>query len=77
MRKLLKVPQVAEILNVPESWLYGRVHAGTLPFPYLKIGVYLRFRQEDIEQYVEAGLKARGGGQGLTKKKDGQKEELQ
>ena len=62
MRKLLKVPQVAEILNVPESWLYGHVHAGTLPFPYLKIGHYLRFRQEDIEQYVEAELKARGGG---------------
>ncbi len=58
MRKLLKVPRVAEILDVPKSWLYGHVHAGTLPFPYLKVGTYLRFRPEDIENYIENELKA-------------------
>ena len=76
MRKLLKVPQVSEILGVPDSWIYGRVHAGTLPFPYLKIGSYLRFRPEDIEDYIENGLRATGDGRaGNTKKKDGKKEE--
>jgi len=59
--KLIDVQQGSEILGVPKSWFYGRIHAGNLPFPYLKIGHYLRFRPEDIEKYIEAELKTPGG----------------
>ena len=50
--QLLNVEEVAEILKVPKSWLYGRVHSKNLPFPHLKVGSYLRFRLEDIEAYI-------------------------
>jgi len=58
MKNLITVQRVAEILEVKKSWIYGRVHAGNLPFQHLKIGTYLRFRLEDIEKYIENELKA-------------------
>jgi len=53
---LLDVGEVAEILKVPRSWIYGRVHSNNLPFPHLKVGTYLRFRVEDIEAFIEKQL---------------------
>ena len=52
--QLLTVDQVADLLAVPKSWIYGRSHAGTLPFPAVKVGCYLRFRQSDIKEYLLA-----------------------
>jgi len=53
---LLNVNEVAEVLKVPRSWIYGRVHSKNLPFPHLKVGTYLRFRLEDIEAFIEKQL---------------------
>jgi hypothetical protein len=51
---LLTAAEVAAILKVPKSWLYGRVHTGDLPFEYMKVGHYLR-------QTVTAGKKIQSG----------------
>jgi len=51
--QLLTIVQVADFLQVPASWIYGRVHRGDLPFPVLRVGRYLRFRQGDIEAFVK------------------------
>ena len=51
--QLLDVQDLAKLLNVQPSWIYGRIHAGNLPIPYLKIGHYLRFREEDVEEYIK------------------------
>ncbi|MDA2923663.1 helix-turn-helix domain-containing protein [Acidobacteria bacterium AH-259-L09] len=50
---LLSVQEVAKELNVHASWIYGKIHSKSLPFPFVRIGLYLRFRKSDIEQYIE------------------------
>jgi excisionase family DNA binding protein len=50
---LLTPDEVAAILKVPRSWLYGRIHAGTLPFRYRKVGQRLRFLESDVRDYIE------------------------
>ena len=54
MEYLLTVDDLKEIFKVPSSWVYGRIHRGDLPFPYLKIGHYVRFRSSDVEAYLES-----------------------
>ena len=54
--RLLTVKQVAERLQVPRSWIYGRIHARILPFRHCKIGLYLRFLEDDLEQFIEDQL---------------------
>ena len=53
MTEDLKTPQeVADRLRVQKSWLYQRAHTKTLPFEHVKVGRYLRFPAEGIEQYL-------------------------
>lgn len=40
-RRLLKVEEVAEALNVPISWVYKKAEQGILPC--IRVGRYLRF----------------------------------
>jgi len=51
--RLLTPDEVAQMLAIPKSWVYGRVHSQTLPFPYVKVGFYLRFRESDILEFVQ------------------------
>jgi excisionase family DNA binding protein len=54
MGRLLSVEEVASLLKVPRKWVYRRV--GLRPpdgLPYLKVGKYLRFRENDLRDYVE------------------------
>ena len=53
---LLDVEEVAEVLKVPRSWIYGRIHSSSLPFRYLKVGVYVSFLKSDIEDYIQGQL---------------------
>lgn len=57
---LLTLEQAAARLAVPKSWLYGRIHAGTLPFKYVKVGHYVRFQESEIMRFVESGGTADG-----------------
>jgi excisionase family DNA binding protein len=47
--ELLTVPQVAELLQVPVSWVYGRLHKRSLEkLPGYRLGKYWRFDKEEV-----------------------------
>ena len=48
-RLFLTVHEVAELLQVPVSWVYGRLRKrSTEQLPGYRVGKYWRFRQEEI-----------------------------
>lgn len=51
--RLLLPSEAAEKLRVPESWLYAAARNGT--FPSVKVGRYVRFRQEDVAEWIRTG----------------------
>ena len=51
---MITVSDVVEMLNVPRSWIYNKVHSKSLPFNHYKVGQYLRFERKDVETYLEA-----------------------
>lgn len=50
--RLWTVPEVADFLGVPRSWVYTHVADGTLP--HHKIGRYVRFHPREIVAWLEA-----------------------
>jgi excisionase family DNA binding protein len=40
------------LTKIPKSWLYGRIHEKNLPFPYTKIGRYVRIPKSGLEQFL-------------------------
>ena len=50
--RLLTVRDVADMLNVKESWVY--IKTETRELPHVKLGRYLRFRLSDIESYLRS-----------------------
>jgi excisionase family DNA binding protein len=57
--RLLTIHQVAELLHVPVSWVYGRTRRrSTERLPGIRLGKYWRFREEEIHAWVES---QRGG----------------
>ena len=47
--ELLTVQQVAELLQVPVSWVYGRLRTRSLEkLPGYRLGKYWRFDREEI-----------------------------
>lgn len=51
--RLLTAAEAAHQLSVPESWLYKAARDGS--FPAVKVGRYVRFRQEDITDWIRTG----------------------
>ena len=51
--KLLTVQEVAERLRVRTQWIYQRVHAGTLGIRITRVGAFLRFRESEVEAYIQ------------------------
>jgi excisionase family DNA binding protein len=50
---LLTVKDVAEILRVPVSWVYGRTRKRSLDrLPGMRLGKYWRYRREDIAAWL-------------------------
>ncbi|MFF3276132.1 helix-turn-helix domain-containing protein [Streptomyces chrestomyceticus] len=49
--KLMTVEDVAEYLNVPESWVYGNWKARKIPFR--KVGQSLRCRPGDLDRWLD------------------------
>ncbi|MFP5450375.1 MAG: helix-turn-helix domain-containing protein [Thermoleophilia bacterium] len=47
---LLTADQVAEMLQVPKSWVYAETRAGRIP--HVKLGRYSRYRAEAIAEWV-------------------------
>jgi len=62
MNKLLTKDEVAEMLGVKPSTIYQWTHEGFIP--YVKIKNLVRFRQNDIDKWLEDmannGRKTRG-----------------
>jgi excisionase family DNA binding protein len=53
-RHLLNVHEVAELLQVPVSWVYERVRKRSLErLPGYRLGKYWRFREADIQAWIE------------------------
>lgn len=50
---LLTAGQVADRLNVPQTWVYRAGRGGGLPC--VRMGKYMRFRREDVEDFIAAG----------------------
>ncbi|MCY9786982.1 helix-turn-helix domain-containing protein [Nocardiopsis sp. EMB25] len=49
--RLLTIPQAAQVLAVPESWLRERVRLRKVP--HRRLGKHVRFTTQDLEQIVE------------------------
>jgi excisionase family DNA binding protein len=57
--RLLTVQQVADILHVPVSWVYGRTRKrSTGRLPGIRLGKYWRFREEEVHKWIDS---QRGG----------------
>ena len=57
--KLITIQQVADLLHVPVSWVYGRTRKRSIErLPGIRLGKYWRFRGEEIHAWVES---QRGG----------------
>ncbi|MGB2890726.1 MAG: helix-turn-helix domain-containing protein [Candidatus Acidiferrales bacterium] len=51
---LLTPEEAAEILRVKLSWLYQRTRRRSQDrIPFVKVGRYLRFREQDLLAYIE------------------------
>lgn len=51
--ELLTVQQVAELLQVPVSWVYGRLRERSLQkLPGYRLGKYWRFDREEVLAWV-------------------------
>ncbi len=51
--RLLTPEEAAELLQVPVSWMYQHTRRRSLDrIPFVKIGHYVRFREEDLLNYI-------------------------
>lgn len=48
---LLTVKELADVLSVPESWVYARTATGEIPC--LRVGRYVRFRLAEVLRWLE------------------------
>jgi len=53
VEELLTIQEAAEILTVPDSWLYAATKRGD--FPCVRIGRYVRIRRSDIRDWISEG----------------------
>ena len=54
IHRLLTVEEVAVLLHVPVSWVYGRTRKRSLErLPGYRLGKYWRFREDEIHAWVE------------------------
>ena len=52
--RYLNIEQVAAILGVPKSFIYRRTARGHgHPIPHYRIGSHLRFKPDDIQEWIE------------------------
>jgi excisionase family DNA binding protein len=58
--ELLTVQQVAELLQVPVSWVYGRMRKRSLErFPGYRLGKYWRFDKEEVLSWLAQQRRSR------------------
>jgi len=51
---LATVSQIAEFLQVPDSWVYERTRRrGIERIPHFKLGKYLRFSRREVLEWIQ------------------------
>ena len=56
---LMTVEEVALMLKVKTSWVYARIRARKgEKLPHIKLGHYVRFEREAVEEYIRRQRKA-------------------
>ena len=65
MQRLLTVQELADVLNVPVTWIYDRTRTGgTDRIPHYRVGKYLRFAEDEVVDYLR--IKCAGTGSDIT-----------
>lgn len=60
--RLLTVEEVADLLHVPVSWVYGRMRKRSQErLPAYRLGKYWRFREDEIHSWVKSQAGERCG----------------
>ena len=59
MARLLIADEVCAQLRIGKDWLYAEVRAGR--FPAVRCGRYYRFRQQDVDGWIEGHLTVASG----------------
>ena len=49
--KFYTVKDLADMLSVPESWIYERTRKRLIP--HTRAGKYIRFSEDDIREFIE------------------------
>ena len=49
--RLVTIKELAEVLQVPVSWIYQRTRLGQTAIPHIKVGRYVRFNVEDVMRF--------------------------
>jgi excisionase family DNA binding protein len=57
MDKLMTLEEVAEFLRLSKDTIYRMAHAGTIPAS--KVGNQWRFREEDVDRWIEMNKNVR------------------
>lgn len=59
--RLVDVKEMARILNLPVSWIYGRTMLGPEAIPHVKLGKYLRFNPDEVVNFFKEKENKRWG----------------
>ena len=51
--RLVTIKELAEVLQVPVSWIYQRTRLGQTAIPHIKVGRYVRFNVEDVMRFLQ------------------------
>ncbi len=51
--RLVTVAEIAEFLQVPESWVYART--ATNEIPHVRVGRYVRFKKGEVLNWLAQG----------------------
>jgi len=62
MNKLLKPKEVSELLSISEKTLANARWSGVgISIPYVKLSNSVRYKQSDVEAYIEANIHSHTG----------------
>jgi len=50
-QNLIGIKTMAEILDVPESWIYSRTRTGEIP--HYKVGKYVKFNESEVMEWLK------------------------
>ena len=65
-KKFVSVKEIAEILNVPISWIYQRTRLGQEGIPHIALGKYRRFDPDEVLAFFRAEAKRPAEGKGFV-----------